>query len=314
MKRFKDILVVYDGREAGQSALERALDLARRNQAKVTVVQVIEHIPRDYRMLIVSLLPEEIKELAVQEHTMLLEKYVASYAEAGEIQLKVVVGQEFIEIIKEVQRNNHDLVIKTARGMGGTIEMLFGSTAMHLLRKCPCPVWLLKPEQGPSFGRIMAAVDVDPAMGEEGDLNNKIMEMATSLAQIEHSDLYVVHAWSKPDIEYLTEELDALPCDIETLDREAKNMHLRWLHDFLVPYDHCYTEHLVEGLAAEVISEFADLQQVDLIVMGTVCRTGIPGFFIGNTAEKIVHRIDCSVLALKPDNFVSPVLLDDEKS
>ncbi len=314
MKRFKNILVVHDGRESGQATLTRAIDLARRNQAKVTVVQVIDQIPRNYRMLIVSLLPEEIMAVVVREHTALLEKYVANVAEAGQVELKVVVGQEFIEIIKEVLRNEHDLVIKTARGMGGTLGMLFGSTAMHLLRKCPCPLWLIKPEQGPSFGRVMAAVDVEPGIEQEGNLNTKIMEMATSLAQTEHSELHVVHAWSKPDVRYLTGELDSFPDNIEALDTEAKDMHVCWLGDFLAQYDQQYTEHVVEGLADEVISGFAEQHQIDLIVMGTVCRTGIPGFFIGNTAEKIVHRIDCSVLALKPDSFVSPVLLNEDSS
>jgi len=41
--------------------------------------------------------------------------------------------------------------------------------------------------------------------------------------------------------------------------------------------------------------------------MGTVGRVGIPGFFIGNTAEEILKRVECSVLAIKPAGFVSPV-------
>jgi len=41
--------------------------------------------------------------------------------------------------------------------------------------------------------------------------------------------------------------------------------------------------------------------------MGTVCRTGIPGYFIGNTAESILSEVSCSVLTLKPEGFISPV-------
>ena len=65
--------------------------------------------------------------------------------------------------------------------------------------------------------------------------------------------------------------------------------------------------HLVKGEAALVIPKLAHEKQVDLIVMGTVCRTGIAGFFIGNTAEKILQDVDCSVLTVKPEGFVSPV-------
>lgn len=56
-----------------------------------------------------------------------------------------------------------------------------------------------------------------------------------------------------------------------------------------------------------MIRGVADEMEADLLVMGTVCRTGIAGFFIGNTAESLIPDATCSVLALKPDGFVSPV-------
>ena len=315
MKRFKNILVIYNGTESGQSALYRAIDLTTRNEARLTVLQVITQIPSDYRMLITSLSPEEIMENAVKEHTELLEKHIAHFSKADRIEVRVVAGREFIEIIKEVLRNNHDLVVKTARGMSGKIGQLFGSTAMHLLRKCPCPVWLIKQEQGQVYGRVMAAVDVMPSDMEENDLNKKIMDLATSLAEIEKSALDIVHAWEKPSTNILAGGVDYFPGDINELFDDARNMHVKWLEEFLEQYDlqHLqHHEHVLEGWADEVIPEFAEQHHVDLIVMGTVCRTGISGFFIGNTAEKILNNINCSVLAVKPEGFVSPVQIDDK--
>jgi len=49
---------------------------------------------------------------------------------------------------------------------------------------------------------------------------------------------------------------------------------------------------------------------VDLVVMGTVARTGIAGFFMGNTAESILTQLDCSVLTIKPPGFISPITLE----
>ena len=48
-------------------------------------------------------------------------------------------------------------------------------------------------------------------------------------------------------------------------------------------------------------------QKHDLVIMGTVCRTGVAGFFIGNTAENVLQQVDCSLLTVKPEDFVSPV-------
>jgi nucleotide-binding universal stress UspA family protein len=66
---------------------------------------------------------------------------------------------------------------------------------------------------------------------------------------------------------------------------------------------------LVKGRASAVIPRFAKKHAVDLVVMGTVGRSGIPGLLIGNTAEQILTHLESSVLTLKPAEFVSPVSL-----
>jgi len=68
--------------------------------------------------------------------------------------------------------------------------------------------------------------------------------------------------------------------------------------------------HLLKGFAEDVLPALAKRKGIELIVMGTVCRTGIAGFIVGNTAENILQQVDCSVLAVKPDGFVSPVYYD----
>jgi nucleotide-binding universal stress UspA family protein len=65
--------------------------------------------------------------------------------------------------------------------------------------------------------------------------------------------------------------------------------------------------HLVEGEAGTVIPAIAAEERIDLIIMGTVARLGLEGYFIGNTAETVLQRVDCSVLTVKPEGFVSPV-------
>jgi nucleotide-binding universal stress UspA family protein len=69
--------------------------------------------------------------------------------------------------------------------------------------------------------------------------------------------------------------------------------------------------HLLKGEPSDVIAEFAKTGRIDLIVMGIVARSGIGGLLIGSTAESILQRVDCSVLAIKPEGFVSPVELAD---
>ena len=65
--------------------------------------------------------------------------------------------------------------------------------------------------------------------------------------------------------------------------------------------------HLQRGVAATAIPEMARELAADLVIMGTVARTGIAGLLIGNTAEAVLEQLQCSVLAIKPSGFVSPV-------
>jgi len=67
---------------------------------------------------------------------------------------------------------------------------------------------------------------------------------------------------------------------------------------------------LLKGEAGTLITELVQAKAIDLIVMGTVSRAGVSGLLIGNTAEKVLHQVDCSVLTVKPEGFISPVKPD----
>ena len=41
--------------------------------------------------------------------------------------------------------------------------------------------------------------------------------------------------------------------------------------------------------------------------MGTMSRGGVAGLLVGNTAERLLDKVECSLLTIKPEDFVSPV-------
>ena len=70
--------------------------------------------------------------------------------------------------------------------------------------------------------------------------------------------------------------------------------------------------HIVKESPDIAILNHIDTHKVDLLVMGTIARTGIPGVIVGNTAERLLPQIPCSVLAVKPADFKSPITLESE--
>ena len=197
---------------------------------------------------------------------------------------------------------------------------MFSSTDMHLMRKCPCPVWIIKPTEHYKYRRILAAVDQDAEEPVKDVLNRQILEMSTSLAQAENSKVHIVHAWDVFGEDLLrSHSWDFSEARFDAMVEEEATARRRWLEDLVKNYgasaDNNTSDgldlhlHVIKGHAQHVVPELAHDLAVDLVVMGTVARTGIAGFFMGNTAESILTQLDCSVLTIKPRGFISPVTL-----
>ena len=110
--------------------------------------------------------------------------------------------------------------------------------------------------------------------------------------------------WAVEIAEYVNETLACNERRLSELMGHAEHWVGRELLREVKPHT-----RLVKGLARRAIPELAEELQVELIVMGTVGYSGIAGIFIGHTAETILNRIDCSVLAIKPKGFVTPVMV-----
>ena len=327
MQRFKNIVLQIGPHLQDEAALERAATLASNNQARLTVVDVAEDLASHTGMRLHGLAPDRIQAQLVEERLRVLEERIAPLRKRIEVEAKVLVGIPFLEVIREVLRHGRDLVIKVAEGPASFLGRLFGSDHMHLLRKCPCPVWLIKAAEPQPYHRILAAVDVHDAdhlhMETRRALNRQILELAASLSLSEFAEMHVVHVWSAYGEDALRSGFAEIPKDRADayVNAEATRHRLllnQLMNEFIGAMDPKTAEflhpttHLLKGWAQEVIPELAARLDVDLIVMGTVARTGIPGFIMGNTAEEILNRIDCSVLATKPPGFVTPVTLGDE--
>lgn len=317
MHRFKNILLFVGRESENREAFDRAVTVAERNRGELTAVTVIDRWPLDAERMAEVMPLWDVQELVSQAASEQLEKLTGvAGGDRVRVGARVLSGTPFLEITRAVLREQYDLVVMTAEGEGGLRQPLFGSTSLHLMRKCPCPVWVIKPGQPNRFSRILAAVDTDPdTMNETQDaMNRKIMDLATSLAQREQSQLHIVHAWTMSGESLLrSPRTKVRPDQVDQWAREDKVQHRQPLHTLLAGYaleESDHRVHLIKGKPGLVIPVLAREQQIDLIVMGSVCRTGIEGVLVGNTAERVLQQVDCSVLTVKPDGVCSPVKLE----
>jgi len=303
-----------------QAAFERAASLATSNQARLTVIEVMEPIPP----FLTKLSPLLFRQARIRRVETAQKQMRNSVTGRIDMETKIPEGIVFLEIIREVLKNGQDLIVKSAEGTGTGEGALWSSTDLHLLRKCPCPVWLLKPSAPTKYQSILAAIDFDHNDGDSANesLNRQILPMAASLALSEFYELHIVHAWTAYGESSLRSGLAKIPEDkLNAYIEHERVKHQRLLDSAVAEYMAAigrgtgnYPDpqiHLIKGHARDAIPELANTLQTDLLVMGTVARTGIQGFLMGNTAETILKRVDCSVLAVKPEGFATPVTLEE---
>jgi nucleotide-binding universal stress UspA family protein len=302
------------------ATLARAVSLAEKNQAVLTVVDVvpIEVVQVDMALPPGGPVSTKLQAFIVAERRNTLNTLLQPYRQRLSIRVDVLIGKTYIEVIRAVIKNGHDLVMKPAENPSWS-HMLFGNDDLHLLRKCPCPTWLMKSSEKSNYRNIVAAVDFDPLHPSttERDLNREILGVAGRTALADKASLHLVHAWEAFDdthkltrdeateenlAGYAIKEYAQHQKGLFVLAEELRRSIGKDAYDALEP-----SFHLPRGNAKKLITSLVMELKADLVVMGTVGRTGVMGMVIGNTAEAILDQLSCSVLAIKPPEFKTQV-------
>lgn len=292
MRRFKRVGVVLSLQSIDNIMLEHAEELARINQATVYFICVVK------------------QELSVEKkdsiRSFIQQKFKFDF------HIAYLIGNSVVEITRYSDREKLDILLIQPESEHNKINKFFhGSLVLSLLRKAPCPVWVVKKPVNKSYNRVLIAVDAEE---EDADykLNDKLIEIGTSYAKRQSAECYLVTAWSLENEEILQgpfinmseEKINTLKMECKiTCAKKFENLQHR--HSSILKG--CSTK-MLHGEPGYTIAEFANKNKIDVIIMGTLARKGIQGFLIGNTAETVINQINCSVIAIKPDGFISPII------
>ena len=221
-------------------------------------------------------------------------------SEAVPVTLEVVSGKPSVELIQRVLRGQCDLVVAGRNEQRGA--HLFGSTSKSLLRNCPCPVWITRPDSDLTMDVVLAATDLTP-------VGDRAVDLGTTVARLYGVPMHVVHAWQTPmDVQMDdSEESNARRAEFQAAAEEE----IRGVLERVAPGQEVGV-HVTCDSPSHLILRGVEELGADLLVMGTVSRGGIPGFLVGNTAERLLKSVSCAVLAIKPADFVCPIELPAE--
>jgi len=308
MNTIKRILAVIDPTKDDQHGLARSVELAKKSGATITAFMTVYDFSYEMTTMLSGDEREAMREAVLKDRELWLNDLVSPYNNLNIETLVVWHNRPYEAIIETVIDQNYDLVIKSTHQHGALKSVIFTPTDWHLVRKCPTPVLFVKEMAWPENGNILAAVNAVSENDQHIALNKRIIKDAQFLCELANAKLNLVNAYPATPINIAIEIPEFNP---SLYNESVKKQHIESTNalatEFTLTTEQCFIE---EGLPEDVIPDIANRLNSELVVIGTVGRTGLSAALVGNTAEHVIDSLDCDVLALKPDGYVSPLAKD----
>lgn len=287
----KKILVPVDFSKYSDRALNYALFLAEHYQADITLFHIVllfhedidemAHL-KDYEKFIKS--KEQDSGKLLQQHCTDGEKRGINIT--SEMRRGISAADSIIEFL---EGNEFDLVVMGTHGRSGFKKWVYGSVAEKVVRLSPVPVLTTHhPSEKPVIGKILAPVDFS-------DYSRSGLKAAGSIAKTFNAEVHYLYSVEKEvHPAYYAASVES----IFTVDRELKDRVQKRFKEFVGKEGE--EKHLVitEGKAHKQITQYANENKIDLIVMATRGVTGLEHFLVGSTTERVVCLAPCPVLTV----------------
>ncbi|GAB5380668.1 MAG: universal stress protein UspE [Aliiglaciecola sp.] len=308
MSIFNKILAVVEPEEIQQKSLKRAITIAQKTGASVTAFLSIYDFSYEMTTMLSVDERETMRQAVVDDRTDWLAKLAEPIAESTSISIDVKVvwhNRPYESILYEVIDNSYDLIVKGTQQHDSLKSVIFTPTDWHLIRKSPVPVLLVKEHDWPENGNIIAAVDVGTQDEEHQSLNTNITRYANHFATLLNGHVNLVNSYPGTPVNIAIEIPEFDPVGYtESVKKHHLDSMDKHARQHAIQPERCFVE---EGLPEDIIPQIAGIIDAELVIMGTVGRSGITAALIGNTAEHVIDSLNCDVLALKPDKFECPI-------
>jgi|GEM_PF-992549 len=299
MKTPNSIFVVIDNQDIPHIALERALQFALVNDVHIMLFSVVYEPIEELEGSLSTKHKNEIKDSCLHDCNQQLEKIARELDKKGiQCSVKVAWHREIEKAIEEaVVVSKPDLVIKKISANPKSINPFAMPIDRHLLRYCSASLLLIQQSQWRT-GPITLAIDPSAYDKDHLELNSRIIEYGKLLQALTKNDLNIVSTFHLPTI---SPSITMYGVDYDIMHADSFQIMRDKLFNMLRQDNISMAQiHVVEGNSDHAIPRFIVDTQSGLLVLGTVGRTGISAFFLGNMAEKILAEVNCEILALKP--------------
>ena len=304
--KFNNILVVLNPENDKQYALARAVRLAKEqknsNPVKITLFLAIYDLSYEMSAL---LSPEERAEMhrnLIEQRKLAIQPYIEKYDSDGINFSSTVVwhSNEAEAITTEVETHNYDLVVKYTNAEESLKSLIVTPVDWQILRKCPTPILVVKDGDWKHQRRILVAVNVSDDENEaHSTFNDELVSLSMDLADsLDRGNIHLVTAYPPTPINMAIDLPEFSSGEYSSGLRGQYLLNMKALRQkYGIDGDHT---HVLEGFPEDVIPQVAEKLEAELVILGTIGRTGLSAAFLGNTAEHVISKLNCNLLAIKP--------------
>lgn len=208
--------------------------------------------------------------------------------------VEVVIDSRTRGLVDAARRAKADLIVIGAFG-SRPADVGMGSVATSCVRHAPCDVLVVRDTQGGAFRRVVCAVDFSPTA-------LAALAQASIVAARDGAELHVVHAFEAPwhEIAMYGPTVLAQP-EAQRQYRDGLKSRLESLGAGL-NLDPAKTKFVLLDAPGhrDSLAEYGREVGADLLVLGTRGRTNLRDVLLGSTAERLLKKTRCSVLAVRP--------------
>ncbi len=319
MRKISRIMCVIDPTTGDQPSMRRAAWLARNVGAELELFVSCYNAYLNGDRFFDSPSLETARREFIADHEKHLEELAEPLRSSGLI-VRTAANWDhplYESIVRHAVAVGADIVFKDTHHHSALTRTLFTNTDWNLLRTCPVPLWLVKPQEIADQPVFMAALDPMNEHDKPAALDDEILVLSKMLAEKSNGAVHAFHSYD-PRIIVATGTAHAyipVSLPLDEIDEQMREEHKKRFNE--ITEFHGLDDkkaHLVSGLAHEELPLMANKFDADVVVMGAVARTRWKRIFIGATAERVLEHLPCDLLIIKPDWFHTPVEISNEEA
>jgi nucleotide-binding universal stress UspA family protein len=311
MGTIRNILVEVPNVDTAPHCLELVQQLALSEVARITLMSILTSFADLFSLFDSDDVREDLQEGLDRQAESAMSALAGEVQKTG-LRCDTVLtkgSRRARKLIAQVIEEEHDLLVRDASPEHGDSRSAFGDVDHQLVRHCPCPVWLLREERHQaSSGQVLIAVDAILEDPIHRDLNKRLIRYGRALARSFGAELHILHVWDFDSTGCLRGSVEQSKyVRFRSSAKQAAEEKMRKFSSEMSLSANEATIHILEGTPGKEIARYCDEHDISSLVIGSVGRAGLSGYLIGNTAERVMRTIECSVLVVNPTQVQSPI-------